>query len=92
MTVIVSGNVHATDQVPDNQVWTPATATFFYGQPKANISCKFLGTPYGVYWMKGILYIEGNIGVVKGNLGVISGFLKCPSSRKKKRNKENAKR
>ncbi|XP_030834354.1 tyrosine-protein kinase-like otk [Strongylocentrotus purpuratus] len=52
MTYIM-GNVHATDQVPDNQVWTPATATFFYGQPKANISCKFLGTPYGVYWMKG---------------------------------------
>eukprot|EP00057_Strongylocentrotus_purpuratus_P021021 XP_011675495.1 PREDICTED: uncharacterized protein LOC105443694 isoform X2 [Strongylocentrotus purpuratus] len=49
----IIGNVNATDQVPDNQVWTPPTATFFYGQPKANISCKFLGTPYGVYWMKG---------------------------------------
>ncbi|XP_041470698.1 uncharacterized protein LOC121420209 [Lytechinus variegatus] len=49
----ITDNVQASENVPDNTVWTPPTATFFYGQPKANITCKFRGIPYAVYWMKG---------------------------------------
>nr|XP_054760111.1 uncharacterized protein LOC129266299 [Lytechinus pictus] len=75
LTLFLPDTVQASENIPDNKVWTPPTATFFYGQQKANITCKFRGTPYAVYWMKG-----STADTATTLISLVNGEVKRPAS------------